>query len=336
VLADVVELLRCPVCAGELELGEGALRCAAGHSFDIARQGYVNLVPGRADTPEMVEARDAFLRAGHYRRLSEALAKEASAEQPAAEQARAEQPAAEQARAEQPAAEQARAATAAGGADAARDPGSGDGGRGAGGVVLDLGAGTGHHLAAVLDAVPDRQGIAIDASAAALRRAARAHRRAAAVGADAWKPLPLRDGIATTVLSVFAPRNAAEMARVLAPDGALLAVTPTTRHLYELVGPLGLLSVPDDKENRLDAQLASHFALAGRRRIEHAMFLTRDECAQLVRMGPSAWHVDERSVEDRLSALPDPLTVTASMTVSVFAGRHAAPRNGGSRHASGG
>ena len=50
-------------------LGEtgGALRCAAGHSFDIARQGYVNLVPGRADTPEMVEARDAFLRAGHFR-----------------------------------------------------------------------------------------------------------------------------------------------------------------------------------------------------------------------------------------------------------------------------
>ena len=38
---------------------------------------------------------------------------------------------------------------------------------------------------------PDARGIAIDASPAALRRAARAHERAAAVGADAWKPLPL-------------------------------------------------------------------------------------------------------------------------------------------------
>ena len=191
--------------------------------------------------------------------------------------------------------------------------------------MLDIGAGTGHHLAAMLDALPGARGIAIDASPAALRRAARAHERAAAVGADAWKPLPLRDGIATIVLSVFAPRNASEMARLLAPPasgspgGVLLAVTPTTRHLHELVGPLGLLSVPDDKEDRLDAQLGSHFDLASRRTIEHAMFLTRDECAQLVRMGPSAWHVDEQSVDQRLGALPEPLTVTASMTLSGYA-----------------
>ena len=282
-LADVVDLLRCPVCGDALGEAGGALRCAAGHSFDIALQGYVNLVPGRADTPEMVEAREAFLRAGHFRPLTAVLAEEA------------------------------RAAAAAGGA------GSADGG-----AVVDVGAGTGHHLAAVLDALPNARGIAIDASPAALRRAARAHGRAAAVGADAWKPLPLRDGIATIVLSVFAPRNAAEMARILAPPdggssgGTLLTVTPTTRHLHELVGPLGLLSVPDDKEDRLDAQLASHFTLASRRTIEHAMFLTRDECAQLVRMGPSAWHVDQDSVNPRLEALPDPLTVTASVTLSAF------------------
>ncbi|HEX6651105.1 MAG TPA: methyltransferase domain-containing protein [Thermoleophilaceae bacterium] len=277
VLADVVDLLSCPVCGEALGETGGALRCAAGHSFDIARQGYVNLVPGRADTPEMVEAREAFLRAGHFRLLSNALREEARSLELQ-------------------------------------------------GVVLDVGAGTGHHLAAVLDALPGARGIAVDASPPALRRAARAHERAAAVGADAWKPLPFRDGIATIVLSVFAPRNASEIARILAPpapgssSGALIAVTPTTRHLHELVGPLGLLSVPDDKEDRLDSQLASHLTLARRRTIEHAMFLTRDECAQLVRMGPSAWHVDEQSVNERLGALPEPLTVTASMTLSVFTG----------------
>jgi 23S rRNA (guanine745-N1)-methyltransferase len=190
---------------------------------------------------------------------------------------------------------------------------------------VDVGAGTGHYLARVLDALPEARGLAVDASPAALRRAARAHERGAAIGADAWKALPLRDGIASTVLSVFAPRNAGEMARILrprsssAPGGRLLAVTPTTRHLHELVGPLGLLSVPEDKEDRLDAQLAGHLELAGRRTIEHAMFLTRDECAQLVRMGPSAWHVDERTLAERLTALPDPLTVTVSVTLSVFA-----------------
>ena len=48
------------------------------------------------------------------------------------------------------------------------------------------------------------------------------------------------------------------------------------------------------------------------------MFLTRDEAAQIVRMGPSAWHVDEQSVAERLAALPDPLTVTASVTLSRY------------------
>jgi 23S rRNA (guanine745-N1)-methyltransferase len=267
VLAEAVDLLRCPVCTGELSESDGALRCAGGHSFDIARQGYVNLVPGAGDTVAMVEARDAFLGAGHYRRLGDALAEEAAG---------------------------------------VRAPGA----------VVDIGAGTGHHLARVLDAMPERIGLALDASSPALRRAARAHPRAAAVGSDAWKPLPLRDGVAALILSVFAPRNPAEMARVLAPGGALIAVTPTTRHLHELVGPLGLLSVPEDKADRLDTQLASHFELSARRTTEHSMFLAREEAAQLVRMGPSAWHVDEQEVAERLVLLPDPLTVTTSVTLS--------------------
>jgi 23S rRNA (guanine745-N1)-methyltransferase len=139
------------------------------------------------------------------------------------------------------------------------------------------------------------------------------------VGADAWKDLPLRDGAAALILSVFSPRNPAEMARVLAPGGSLLAVTPTTRHLFELVGPLGLLSVPEDKADRLDEQLGGRFTLHERRSVEHAMFLTREEAAQLVRMGPSAWHVDEQTVTERLALLPDPLTVTASVSLSRFA-----------------
>ncbi|MFC4591629.1 putative RNA methyltransferase [Sphaerisporangium corydalis] len=75
VLADVIEHLACPVCRGDLVLGGGAARCAQGHAFDVARQGYLSLltgsgVPGTADTPAMVAARDAFLGAGHFAPLS--------------------------------------------------------------------------------------------------------------------------------------------------------------------------------------------------------------------------------------------------------------------------
>ncbi len=71
---------RCPVCGGELLPGESAWRCGAGHSFDRARQGYVNLLPVTqkhskrpGDTQEQVSARRAFLRAGYYAPIAQAV-----------------------------------------------------------------------------------------------------------------------------------------------------------------------------------------------------------------------------------------------------------------------
>ncbi|HEY2523296.1 MAG TPA: 23S rRNA methyltransferase [Streptosporangiaceae bacterium] len=78
-LADVAGLLVCPVCGASFSLAGAVLRCGNGHSFDVARQGYVNLMPGgarpgTADTAEMVSDRAAFLGAGHYAPLASALA----------------------------------------------------------------------------------------------------------------------------------------------------------------------------------------------------------------------------------------------------------------------
>ena len=70
--------LRCPVCHQPLDRRERALRCPAGHSFDMARQGYADLTAGRmphvGDTAEMIADRDAFLAAGHYDFIADALA----------------------------------------------------------------------------------------------------------------------------------------------------------------------------------------------------------------------------------------------------------------------
>jgi 23S rRNA (guanine745-N1)-methyltransferase len=78
VLADVVALLRCPTCGAALHADGGSLRCPAGHTFDVARQGYVNLLAGgghgSADTAAMVRAREEFLGAGHYEPLADAVA----------------------------------------------------------------------------------------------------------------------------------------------------------------------------------------------------------------------------------------------------------------------
>jgi len=70
--------LRCPICARPLARRERTLRCAAGHSFDMAKQGYADLSAGRlphtGDSAAMVADRETFLAAGHYDFIADALA----------------------------------------------------------------------------------------------------------------------------------------------------------------------------------------------------------------------------------------------------------------------
>lgn len=72
--------LVCPICGELLDKEERSFRCLKNHSFDIARQGYVNLLPVQnkrslnpGDTREQVLARRRFLEAGFYAPISHAL-----------------------------------------------------------------------------------------------------------------------------------------------------------------------------------------------------------------------------------------------------------------------
>lgn len=273
-LSDVVDLLACPHCRRPLVQCDRTVRCSAGHTFDIARQGYVNLRSGRrtvgtADTADMVAARSAFLDAGHYAPITRLVVSAA--------------------------------------ADTVRDAGA----------VIDVGAGPGHHLASVLDARPDRRGLALDLSTYAARRAARCHPRAGAVVCDVWRDLPVRPATAAAALSIFAPRNAAEIARVLTARGALVVVTPLPTHLTELIGALDLLRVDADKPDRLRRQLAPAFVREAEERLTYALALSRADVATVVRMGPSAWHINGAALAERTAALPEPVEVTVAVRLSV-------------------
>jgi len=176
------------------------------------------------------------------------------------------------------------------------------------GLAVELGAGTAYYLAA---AVGDGYGIALDSSKPALKRAARAHPRIAAVACDVWAGLPLQDGVADLVLDVFAPRNGEEIARVLKPGGTLVVVTPTDEHLKELRATLGLLDVDPRKAERLQSLPLAHMS---HQRLDFALALSHDDVRNLVAMGPNAHHVGEVS----LDGLPDPAAVTGSVAIDHF------------------
>lgn len=299
-MPSVLGALRCSVCGSEFDVAGRSLRCAHGHGFDIAKQGYVNLlhakVPaGTADTPAMVAARAAFLDAGHYAPLADAVARASARVAPSSEVSRT-------------LCEVSRTVERGEAVEPAATPVS----RSLPALVLDAGAGTGYYLAATLDVLPDATGLALDLSAAACRRAARAHQRAAAAVWNTWASLPLADGCASVVLDVFAPRNAAEFRRVLRTDGVLVVVTPTSDHLAEL-GEL-TLDVDPAKEQRLTTGLSRHFDRVGGEDVSYPLELSAAEARTLIEMGPTAHHLSPGA----LDALPDTVRVTVSCTVGVY------------------
>lgn len=241
-LTAVRSLLACPHCGETLEPDGARWHCPAGHSFDVARPGYLNLCgaaePANADTPAMLAARQRVLASGLFAGVTDALH------------------------------------AAAG--DAVR--------------LLEVGAGTAHHLAALVDRGPAAAGLAVDVSRAAARRAARAHARVGSVVADVWRRLPVPTGTLDVVLCVFAPRNPAEFARVLGPSGRLVIATPTRDHLSSLRTRYGLLDVPDDKHGELVRRLAPAFTPTGSELVRHRTAASAELVADLIGMGPNAFH----------------------------------------------
>jgi len=288
---SAVDALLCPVCGLEFMEplpGETALKCIDGHSFDIARQGYVNLLTGHGtkfsqDTADMVAARDAFLDAGHYRPLAEVLAAIVGS---------------------------------ALAASAARSPGTTP-------LLLDAGTGTGWYLQQVRESIPVQgadtfAAVGLDISKFALRRAARRNPEAANLVWDLWQPLPVEAGRADAVLVVFAPRNASEFARVLRPEGRLVVVTPRPGHLFEIAQEAGMLGIQAEKEANLVESLAGYFALESATPVTIPLLLAPADVRNVALMGPAGHHAAARELAGTLAGLPESTRATAEFTISTF------------------
>ncbi|MPZ71273.1 MAG: hypothetical protein GEU71_17375 [Actinobacteria bacterium] len=182
------------------------------------------------------------------------------------------------------------------------------------GYVVDVGSGTGHYLAALGDGSACRFGI--DISKTAARMGATRHKDITFLVADVHRGIPLASEGAGLLLDIFSPRNPAEFARVLHPEGTAVVVIPAPDHLAELIERFDLLQVQDDKEDIVLRAFEGHLSPRDREHITFEMTLTGDALRDLVGMGPSARHPSE----DRTRALDEAsaVTCTASFVVLSF------------------
>ncbi|HRK77808.1 MAG TPA: methyltransferase domain-containing protein [Thiobacillus sp.] len=191
------QMLTCPLDGAPLHCTGSAWTCASGHSFDIASQGYTNLLPVQhkrsrdpGDSKEMVAARRRFLAAGFYRPIAAAVGRAALADLPA---------------------------------DATIS-------------CLDAGCGEGYYLRQLAAAAGDEHTLALlglDISKWAVLAAAKQDKRPSwVVGSNA--KLPVLPGTLDRLLCMFGFPVYPEFARVLKPGGLLLQVDAGPDHLREL------------------------------------------------------------------------------------------------------
>ena len=241
--------LRCPVCGGALMPLGTSLRCPQGHSYDMAKEGYVNLLaiqrrhaadPG--DGKAMVRARRAFLQAGYYAPFQKALAELCLEYAPECGETH----------------------------------------------LLDAGCGEGSYDRVVYDAFA-AQGrpcvlAGFDLSKDAIRLAAKLLPEAAfAVGGSF--SAPVRDGWADVLLNIFSPFAEQEFCRVLRSGGVLLYAVPTARHLYGLKEVL----YDEPYENAEQQTEYSGFTLIGERTVTDTITVEGDQIRNLFAMTPYFW-----------------------------------------------
>ena len=186
--------LVCPVCGGGLAPAARTLRCEKGHCFDLAKEGYVNLLLGHkagdatGDSKEAARFRRDFLNKGYYAPLRDRLT--ALVEE--------------------------RKRALSGGVPA---------------CLLDVCCGEGYYTSA-LGRIPGLEVWGFDLAREMVRLAAK--RGGASYFAANLARIPVRSGSFEFASLLFAPFQERELVRILKPGGRLFVVVPGRRHLFGL------------------------------------------------------------------------------------------------------
>jgi 23S rRNA (guanine745-N1)-methyltransferase len=287
-------IFACPVCGQPLLCAERSYRCVNGHPFDIAREGYVNLLLAqhrRSKDPghnkEMIAGRRNFFDAGHYEPLADGVARLIASYLP-------------------------------------------DGDR----VVVDAGCGEGYYLRrlrallAATGAEEDTLFCGMDLSKYGIRVAARRDPLGLYAVAGTYR-MPVLPAAVDVLLTHFSPVSAEDFRRVVKPGGVVLVGGPAEGHLFglkELVYDTPEKSAPADTLAN-----ESGFESIGTHSIRYRLSLRGPgQVANLLLMTPFYWSVGN-DVRERLAAM-DGLDTDVDVVVHAYrrttASGGARPRHG--------
>lgn len=185
----------CPLCRSPFQQRHNTQVCENNHHFDIAKEGYLNLLPvntknskNPGDNKEMMSARREFLMTGGYLPLAEKVSALMNTYLSKEKQAQ----------------------------------------------LLDLGCGEGYYSNIVDNSLPSNITVtALDISKVAVRYAAKRYKNIHFCVASAYD-IPLPDKSIDGLLRIYAPSLDSELLRVIKPQGYLITVTPAPRHLFQL------------------------------------------------------------------------------------------------------
>jgi len=192
--------LTCPIDGGMLEQINRQFICANGHSFDIARQGYVNLLPVQhkrskqpGDSKAMVIARTEFLNSGSYEKIATKLTEIVISQ-------------------------------------IATDDET---------CILDAGCGEGYYLDVIFNSLIDIQGdktvsfIGLDISKDAIIQSSKRNKQISWLIGTNRQP-PVQDGSVDIILCLFGFMSVDAFYRVLKPGGKIILLDPDPEHLTQL------------------------------------------------------------------------------------------------------
>jgi 23S rRNA (guanine745-N1)-methyltransferase len=272
-------LLVCPICKDELLKEERSYRCKNNHNYDMAKQGYVNLLlsskkksknPG--DDREMVESRKRFLEAGFYEKISEKV-NELVAESAGSE----------------------------------KDL-----------KILDIGCGEGYYTNRLKNCLEEEnkkvETIGIDISKEAVLAASKSYKKISWFVASGGE-LPIRNGALDFLLCMFSRIVPEEYSRVIKDKGYLVIASTGENHLLEMKQVL-YKEVKTDFY-RPEKDLVDFFQLEKTVNVKYTETIKGNEnIKSLFDMTPYKWRSPKEGV-DRLYLL-DELKVTIDVNLDLF------------------